>query len=129
MTEKYNNATINRPEGDRVLDAAIVTIDVAAYTQQIKEENAWQKNDRNAITVFKTDNMTITLVALHKGAIMQPPVPEGTLSVQVVEGQIQIKAGDKAAELNKGTIAALHHDENYHIYATEECTFLLTMTK
>ena len=60
MDEKFNDATQQRPQGERIMDAALVTIDLSNFTKQIREEQAWKDSDRNAITVFKTDSMRIT---------------------------------------------------------------------
>jgi len=68
MEEKFNEATQQRPEGDRVMDAAIVTIDLPSFIEKIKQESPWKDKDRNAITVFKTNGMRIVLIALHAGA-------------------------------------------------------------
>ena len=57
MEAKRNEATLNRPQGDRVLDASYVFINLPAFIRQMKKEEAWGKNDRNGITVFKTDKL------------------------------------------------------------------------
>ncbi len=54
MDEKFNDATKQRPQGERIMDAALVTIDLRNFIKQIREEKAWKESDRNAITVFKT---------------------------------------------------------------------------
>ena len=59
MEEKFNEATTQRPQGDRIMDAPLVTIDLRSFTKQIRDEKAWKDSDRNAITVFKTDGMRI----------------------------------------------------------------------
>ena len=38
MEHKRNEATLNRPEGDRVLDASYVFIDINEFTRQLREE-------------------------------------------------------------------------------------------
>ena len=85
MDEKFNDATKQRPQGERIMDAALVTIDLRSFIRQIKEEQAWKDSDRNAITVFKTDGMRIVLIALHKDAEMKKHTADGIISVQVME--------------------------------------------
>ena len=53
MEEKYNESTLQRPEGDRAVDAPLVDIDLPMFIKQIKEETTWKESDRNAITVLK----------------------------------------------------------------------------
>ncbi|MEO6452445.1 MAG: hypothetical protein ABIN97_00120, partial [Ginsengibacter sp.] len=90
MEEKYNEATINRPEGDRPVDAPLVLIDIASFIKQIKNEKAWEENDRNSITVFKSDKLRIVIVALHKKAEMTTEHPRNILSIQMIKGKIKL---------------------------------------
>ena len=70
MEIKSNQATGNRPEGDRILDAPYVFTDIPMYLEQLKSEKSWSKNDRNAITVYKSEKVTI-LVAVLKSRILR----------------------------------------------------------
>ena len=128
MEEKFNDATRQRPQGERVVDAALVTIDLSNFTKQIKEEKAWKDSDRNAITVFKTDGMRIVLIALHKDAEMKKHTADGIISVQVMEGQILFTTEEQSVELGKGEMLALHKSIPHRVLATEETIFLLTLT-
>src|SRR5690606_4157723 len=80
---KYNEATPLRPEGDRLLDAQMVLMDLAEFQKQIKDEKAWKEGDRNAITLFKSDGMRVVLIALHAGSEMKTHTAPGIISVQV----------------------------------------------
>lgn len=128
MQEKYNDATSNRPGGSRMIDASLIGIDINEYISQIKEEEAYLKSDRNAITVFKTDNMRIVLAAFHKNATMPGNTTSGTISVQVLEGQIKISSGLGYIDLKAHQMAALHGEITYSISATEDSVFLLTVS-
>src|SRR5690606_27899280 len=68
---KYNQATPLRPEGDRLLDAQMVIMDLSEYREKIKDEKSWKEGDRTAITLFKSDNMRVVLIALHAGSEMK----------------------------------------------------------
>lgn len=129
MEEKFNESTTNRPKGDRILDATLVAIDLPSYVKQLKEEEAWQKNDRNAITVFKTADMNIIVVAMHANAEMKPPVPsEGITSLHVLEGRVRLDIGDQTSEVNSEQIVAFHGHQSFTLTATNQTVFLLTMT-
>ena len=128
MEEKSNEATIQRPQGDRIMDALLVTIDLRSFTKQIREEKAWKDSDRNAITVFKTDGMRIVLIALHKDAEMKKHTADGMISVQVMEGQILFTTEDQSIELGQGEMLALHKNVPHSVLAKEETIFLLTLT-
>ena len=125
---KFNEATPLRPEGERILDAPLVQMDLNAFITQIKEEESWKTGDRNAITVFKNDNMRIVLAALHAGAEMKAHKAKGMLNVQVLEGQISFRTAMDTAELSVGQMIVLHPDILHSVYAHEESVFLLTMS-
>src|SRR5450759_405528 len=106
MEEKYNEATLQRPKGDRPLDAPFVDIDLPQFIKQIREETLWEESDRNAITVFKTNGLRIVLIALHKGAEMVRHTADGIISIQVLEGNMQFNTDQQSVELNKGQMLA-----------------------
>lgn len=128
MDEKFNDATKQRPQGERIMDAALVTIDLLSFTKQIREEKAWTDSDRNAITVFKTDGMRIVLIALHKDAEMKKHTADGMISIQVIEGQILFTTEEQSVEFGKGEMLALHENVPHSVLAKEETIFLLTLT-
>ena len=128
MDEKFNDSTKQRPLGERIMDAALVTIDLRNFTNQIRQEKAWTDNDRNAITVFKTEGMRIVLVALHKNAEMAKHTADGMISVQVLEGQILFTTEEQSVEIRQGEMLALHENIPHSVLAKEETIFLLTFT-
>lgn len=128
MDEKVNDATEQRPQGQRIMDAPMVTIDMGSFTEQIRSEKAWKDSDRNAITVFKTDGMRIVLIALHKEAEMKEHTAAGIISVQVLEGHIQFTTSEQSVDLGKGQMLALHRGIAHSVLAKEETIFLLTLT-
>ena len=128
MDEKFNEATKQRPQGERTMDASLVTIDLNYFTKQIRDEKAWKESDRNAITVFKTNGMRIVLIALHKDAEMAKHKADGMISVQVLEGQMLFTTNEQSVELGKGEMLALHENVSHSVLAKEETVFLLTLT-
>ncbi len=128
MDEKSNEATTLRPQGDRTMDAPLVTIDLSSFTKQIRGEKAWKDSDRNAITVFKTDGMRIVLIALHKDAEMKKHTADGMISIQVLEGQILFTTEEQSVELGQGEMLALHENVPHSVLAKKETIFLLTLT-
>ena len=128
MEIKYNEATPQRPEGDRSLDAALIAIDLPVFVKQIREESTWKESDRNAITVFKTNGLRIVLIALHKGAEMPTHTADGIISVQVLEGQMQFNTEWRSVELSNGQMLALHERIPHSVLALKETIFLLTLT-
>ena len=129
MEVKYNEATINRPEGNRPIDSPTVLIDLPSFIEQIKSEKAWEENDRNSITVFKSDKMRIIVGAMHKNTEMQTEHPDNTLSVQVIKGRLKVHTNESVIEVEKDQILALHEHIPYKIEAVKKTTFILTVVE
>jgi quercetin dioxygenase-like cupin family protein len=126
MNAKYNEATDNRPEGDRVIDASFLFIDIEKYHRQLTEEDAWQKNDRNGITLFKSGGHTIVLSALHEGAALPGNEIKGTVTIQVVEGFLTANLGAEDIDLRKGNMIILHANINHSLVAKDDSLILIT---
>ena len=127
MEKKFNESTSQRKQ-DHLLDAPLVSINIPAFIEQLKQESTWKESDRNSITVFKTNGMRIVLIGLHAGAEMAKHTANGLISVQVLEGQIKFTIDDQSVELNKGQMLALHQNIPHSVLAIQETIFLLTLT-
>jgi quercetin dioxygenase-like cupin family protein len=127
MQYKYNEATLQRPDGDRILDAPIVEIDIADQILQIRCEEKWQNSNRNAITVFKTESMQVVLLAMHKGAEMKEYSANCLMTLLVIEGTLVFSAPGKKSQLKIGEMIALHRNIPHSISAKEESVFLMTL--
>ena len=127
MEPKFNKSTKQRPEGDRPLDASLISADLTSLINQIKNEIAWKNSDRNAITIFKTSGLRIVLVAMHKNAEMTKHTADGIISVQLIEGCLNFSTEFESLEIIKGQLIALHENIPHSIYAIEESVFLLTL--
>ncbi len=128
MKEKYTDATPQRPEGDRSIDASLVSIDLPLYMEQIKQEPSWKTSKQNAITVFKTNRLRIVLIALHEGTEITRHTAEGIISIQVLEGHIKFTTDQQSLELTNGQMLALHERIPHSVLAIKEAMFLLTLT-
>lgn len=126
MQTKYNDATRNRPEGDRVLDAPFVFTDLEKYSGHLKKEDAWKKSDRNSITVFKTTDTTIVLTCLHKKAEIKDNEIDGQLTVLVLDGSVEFTIENYSQVLKKHQLMTIHAGIVHTICAKEESTILMT---
>ncbi len=127
MEIKYNESTELRPEGERLMDAPLVSINIPKFIKQLKKEPAWKNADRNAMTVYKTDGMRIVLIALHKNAELKRHTADGIISVQSLEGKITFTTDDQSVELKKGQMITLHKKVPHSVKAIKKSVFLLTV--
>lgn len=126
METKYNEATLNRPEGDRIIDAPFVFTDLEKYSKQLIEEDAWKKNDRNGITVYKTDHLTMVLTWLHKGATIMDNVLDGLVIIQVLEGKVDFSVENARTDLRERQVITLHSGIMHTLKALEDSLILIT---
>ncbi len=128
MEIKNNDATELRPEGERILDAPLVSMALPEFIKQIKAESTWENSDRNAITIYKTNGLRIVLVALKQDALMKKHKAEGILSFQVIEGEVNFSTDNESKNLKAGDMIALHQGLHHSVQAVAESVFLLTLT-
>jgi len=126
MESKRNEATLNRPEGDRVIDAPYVFINIPELIKQLRSEDAWQKNDRNSITVFKTGKQTMVLTCLHAKAVLKDNLVDGIFTVQVLEGIIRVTSPDGDVDMLANQVIAFHQLVDHSIEALTDAVLLLT---
>lgn len=124
--EKSNESTPLRPQGDRVLNANLVEIDLNKYIQQIKDEVTWKESSHNSITLFKSDSMRIVLIGIHQNSTIKPHQTNAVISVQVIEGEINFKTNESEHTLSKGNMITLQPKIQHSVDANQESFFLLT---
>lgn len=125
MEMKRNDATLNRPGGDRVIDAPYVFMDLDQFIKQIKSEETWDKNDRNGITIFKTENLTTVLTCLHKDAVIKDNSVEGLFQVQVLSGRLRVTTNDGDIDMEEGEMIVFHPGVRHTIEALKKSSVLL----
>jgi mannose-6-phosphate isomerase-like protein (cupin superfamily) len=126
MENKRNEATFNRPEGDRVLDAPYVFINIPEFIRQLKSEEAWQKNDRNGITVFKSERVTMVLTCLHAKAVMHDVLVDGIFTIQVLEGIVRVRTPDGEVDMQPNQVITFHQLVDHSIEALMDSVLLFT---
>ncbi|WP_031527152.1 AraC family ligand binding domain-containing protein [Dyadobacter crusticola] len=129
MEIKSNQSTQNRPEGDRILNAPYVFSDIPMYLEQLRSEKSWEKNDRNAITVFKSDKITIVLSILQAGAAVSEHAIDECLTCQVLSGELKVEAEGRTFYVTTGQMMTFHAHLAHSIQALEDSEILITTYK
>jgi quercetin dioxygenase-like cupin family protein len=129
MENKSTDATNLRPEGERMLNAKLVEIDLNKFIAELKQETTWAGSDHNAITVFKSETSTIVLIGIHENAELKERTALGNISVQVLAGEINFFAEQRTLSLGKGQMISLEANIPYSVTALKESFFLLTLVK
>lgn len=127
MENKSIDATPQRPNGNRILNASLVEMNLPNLIAQIKGESTWNESDRNAITIFKSTTMRIVLMGLHQDAVLKPHKANGVISVQVLEGKINFVTEQQTVVVEAGQMIALDENLMHSVVALKETFFLLTV--
>lgn len=127
MENKFNDATALRPEGERVLNAPLVEMNLDEFIHLLKSESTWKNSDRNSVTIFKSETMTMVLIGLHANAELKPHATKGLISIQMLEGKIEFTAELRTAQMSKGQMLVLQENITHGVRAVTECCFLLTI--
>ena len=125
MEIKQNEATPNRPDGERIIDAPWVFTDLEKIIDQLKSENAWDKNERNGITIFKTDKLSTVVTILKKDAEIKENSVDGLFVIHLLKGKVTVTTGGNPFDLVEGQIMHLHKNIGHSIKAQEETTLLI----
>lgn len=112
---------------DRGFDDPLRTFDLPALLKQIKSEETWRTAHRSAMTLAKTQELRVVLVALHAGSVLPPHRAEGAITVQTVQGEIKFSAATKTVSLKEGRMLTLQKGLEHSVEAVEESAFLLTI--
>ena len=114
------------PKAIGLLDAPYVFVNIPDFIRQLKSEEAWQKNDRNGITVFKTGRVTTVLTCLHAKAILKNNLVDGIFTVHVLEGIVRVKTPDGDVDMQPNQIMAFHQLVDHSIEAMMDSVILFT---
>ncbi|MFN0292371.1 cupin domain-containing protein [Pedobacter helvus] len=131
MQEKFNNATPQRPAGARPLDGELILADLPRFIKEIRDEAAYRENGKNAITVFKSEHATTTLLVLKEGEKVQSAGDEKHLliTLYIIEGDLSFVVNQKEDYLSVGQLLSYHYGQAFQVLAHSECICLLTVIK
>jgi quercetin dioxygenase-like cupin family protein len=115
------------PATERLLDAPLLTFDVATLVAQLKGEEAWHKGARNAMTLHKGPGLRVVLIAMHANTTIPSHHADGPISIQVLEGSLTLRAAAHVVTLHAGQLLTLSAGLPHDVEAEEDAVFLLTM--
>jgi quercetin dioxygenase-like cupin family protein len=127
MKNNFRETTYPCHVPDRSLNNQILFFDLPEITGRVKNEDAWKKGDRNAITLLKSSSMRIVLIALKDLAEINFRHSGNFISIQVLDGTAHFKMENKAVILPKGSLVTLHDDIGHTLIAMEESVILLSI--
>jgi quercetin dioxygenase-like cupin family protein len=81
-----------------------------------------------AKTLFKKHDLRVVLISMQNAAHMKEHHADGTLSIQVLKGQIRVSVNGKPHDLSTGSLFTLGHSIRHDVEAKSDSAFLLTIS-
>lgn len=103
-----------------------LSFSLAEQIQIVKRELA-ENPARAGRTIVKEGALTVTLVAVKPGGELRPHKADGPITVQVLEGEVEVQSEGKSRVLPVGTLAAFNSGIVHGVTSPRGGVFLLTV--
>jgi len=117
--------TTSRDDGNMIDDFA--QFDLKKELKDTQSKKPWTAG-HYAKTLFKKEDFRTVLIAMEPHSRMKEHHADGTLSVQVLEGEIRFIAQGKKHDLPEGSLMTLGASIPHEIEALKDSAFLLTIS-
>jgi len=101
--------------------------DLGAEVGRLMEEGAWQRGQRNSITLRKGEGMNVVLVAMKAGDRIEEHAAPGPSSLTVREGRIRFMVAEEVADAGSDTLLTCDADVRHKVEALSDAVCLLTI--
>ena len=105
----------------------IALFDLTREIAESESKKPWQAG-HYAKTLFKKPDFRTLLVTMEPESKMKEHHADGTLSVQVLKGQIRFTAHGRVHDLHAGSLVTLGASIKHAVEAVKESAFLLTIS-
>lgn len=105
----------------------VASFDLTRELSDCKSKKPWPAG-HYAKTLFKKDDFRTVLIAMEPKSRMKEHHADGTLSIQVLEGHIEVSAQGKKQPLAEGTLMMLSASIPHEVEALKDSAFLLTIS-
>ena len=110
------------------LTGPLLEFDLAAETDQLRQEEPWKSTSRNAKTLVKYPDLRIVLIAMKSGTRMEGHKTDESISIHVLKGKLRLHLSGQAVEVPAGCLLTLERALPHDVEALEDSSFLLTIS-
>jgi quercetin dioxygenase-like cupin family protein len=89
------------PESERPLHGPLQSFNLDEELARLRQEEAWQQGQRNAITLRKGQGLNVVLLVMRSGDRLEEHSAPGPISLSVREGRVRFTAGEVARRLGR----------------------------
>ncbi len=112
---------------NKTFKGSLRTFDLPAIIEKMKQSHTWLTGKLNAMILLKSRYRQIVLTALHEGTEIVSFQSNDSLTLQVIEGELNFHTPKESVILDKGQLLTLHEKIKYCLTSREETVFLLTI--
>jgi quercetin dioxygenase-like cupin family protein len=105
----------------------IAQFDLPKELSEAEQKKPWPAGIHSK-TLFKKHDLRVVLVSMQNAAHMKEHHADGTLSIQVIKGNIRVSVNGKPHDLPTGTLFTLGHSIRHDVEAKTDAAFLLTIS-
>ena len=98
-----------------------------AEIARLHQEEAWQQDQRNAITLRKGQGLNVVLLVMRSGDRLKEHSAPGPISLSVREGRVRFTAGEVVEEAGSETLLTCDAGVRHRVEALSDAVCLLTV--
>src|SRR4028119_1746550 len=118
------------PGSERPLHGPLQRFDLGAEVGRLMEEGAWQRGQRNSITLRKGEGMSVVLMVMKAGDKLEEHSAPGPISLMIREGCIRFAAeGEEDVEAGPETALTCDAGVRHSVEALSDAVFLLNVAR
>ena len=111
----------------RLSEGTLHTFQLGPIAERMRREQEYSRNGRGGITLVKNPGLRVVLEVLRRGAALAEHTAPGPITVQVLEGEIRLQAGEEVVYLKQGELLTLPSRQPHSVEAVHDAVFLLTI--
>jgi quercetin dioxygenase-like cupin family protein len=115
------------PGSECPLHGPLQMFDLEAEVGRLQEEGAWQRGQRNSITLRKGEGMNVVLLVMKAGDRIEEHAAPGPSSLSVREGRICFMVAEEVAEAGSDTLLTCDAGVGHKVEAFSDAVCLLTI--
>jgi hypothetical protein len=116
------------PIENKIIDLSSFSFDLPFLIERMKHEEYRKKEPLNAVTLLHTPGKRVVLVALEPDTEIKSYQAQGSLKLQVFEGEIKFHTRKNTVMLTSGQKLMTYEKTKYTLTALEVSIVLLTIT-
>jgi quercetin dioxygenase-like cupin family protein len=112
---------------EHAVAAPVLAFQLDEQIAELHSQQQWREEDRNAITLVKTETLCVILICMHENTAIPEHSVDGPFTITALQGHIVIELPGESRRLEAGDFAFFERALPHSVLAEEESAFLLTI--